>query len=65
MAHHGALFNQLGPPSHRPPPVALPLPHIINAPFALYGIAYDFFLHDIEDNLSRGWAEWHDAYTVA
>ncbi len=41
--------------------MALPPPHVINALFSLYGIAYDFFLHDMEDNLPGGWAEWRGA----
>jgi hypothetical protein len=58
MAHNGIPFEQLGPPWHVNLIVAFPPPQIINAPPAVYGIAYDLFLHDIEDNLPDGWAKW-------
>jgi hypothetical protein len=38
--------------------VALPPPQIINFPETVYGIAYDLFYHDIQDDLPDGWSKW-------
>ena len=55
MALQGVPFEQLGVPWDRPATVALPPVAILQVPFSTWGIAYDLYLHDMEDALGGGW----------
>jgi hypothetical protein len=55
MAHNGTPFQQLGPPWYLPVVVAFPPISVLQAPDSTWGIAYDLYLHDMEDPLGRGW----------
>ena len=62
MAYNRVQFVQIGLPWHAPTAVALPLNPLVSSPMGTYGIAYDVFMHEIEDNVSNGWASWRCGY---